>query len=138
MHSIGHGTHQFVGCWAAVPGTLGGAFGARKCVVNYWLRCKVNSQGGYQPTADLGPSCRVARVTADLIRAWRDVSFWDPHRTSGIICLSSGLSATVGPRPKYQSLVARVSARRESGFNRLGRLALCTSLRRERSKIRGD
>ena len=44
IHSIRHDTHQFVGYWAARQRTLGRAFGARKCTVNYWLRRNINSR----------------------------------------------------------------------------------------------
>src|ERR1700691_2436547 len=51
IDSAGHGTHQFVGYGGTVQRTLRGAFRARKCIVNYWLRRNVNAQGGPQGSA---------------------------------------------------------------------------------------
>lgn len=42
IHSIRHGTHQFVGYWAARQRTLGPAFRARKRTVNCWLKRNIN------------------------------------------------------------------------------------------------
>ena len=42
IHSIRHGTHQYVGYWATRQHTLGRAFRARKCTVNYWLKRNIN------------------------------------------------------------------------------------------------
>lgn len=44
IHSIRHGTHQFVGYWAARQRTLGPAFRARKRTVNCWLKRNINSR----------------------------------------------------------------------------------------------
>jgi hypothetical protein len=48
IHSIRHGTHQFAGYGAAFQGTVGPASGARKYIINYWLRRNLN---GHTPMA---------------------------------------------------------------------------------------
>jgi hypothetical protein len=59
IHSIGHGTHQSVGYRAAPLATLNRVFGARKGIVNCWLRRNLNGEA-------LSRSRRRSRDTQDM------------------------------------------------------------------------
>jgi hypothetical protein len=79
IHSIRHGTHQFVGCRAAPQATLGRALGARKCIINNWL---IESQ----PRKWLGLQACCKRDQQSLLRGNSNPSF----RTGGPLRADTG------------------------------------------------
>lgn len=97
VHFTGHGTYPLVGYRAALQQTLSRAFGAHKCIINFWL------------TADMDGD---RRFKASGSRAWlidRNICFvgdldpalgFQPHQVSELLRRHGfGFGALVGEKP---------------------------------------